>query len=124
MTQDQRNAFVKLVEQVKGEYRERHSVPYEERERQEAELRKKFEAKHHLAPLRKRYDQAAEAKRAAESRVEEVESKVGREISAAAQAEHRRFEVELGVFTSSTARVLALDDAKEAQKVIEGLIAR
>jgi hypothetical protein len=123
MTQDQRNAFVKLVEQVKGEYRSRSGEDYDEKRAKDAEAEKKLEAKYGLAALRKRLAQAEEAKRILYEKVEEFRTRIRREMNAEERKENQKFERTLEAFTRAVGEVLAVDDAKDAQKVIERLMA-
>jgi hypothetical protein len=116
MTQDQRNAFLKLVEQVKGEYRSRSGEDYEEKRAKEAEAEKKLEAKYGLGALRKRLEKAEEAKRLAYEKVEATRTKIHRELNIVELKKGREFERTLEAFTRAVAEVLAADDAKEPRK--------
>jgi hypothetical protein len=123
MTQDQRNSFVKLVEQVRSEFRSRRSSSYDEARALRAELEKKFETKFGVADLRKRVEQARQALNAVEKLRDDANAKVSGEVRKLERAESDKLDEQLRAFTQATAEVLAADDAKDAQKIIERLMA-
>jgi hypothetical protein len=63
------------------------------------------------------------AGRTADEKLEGLRKRIRREMNAAERKEDREFERRLEAFTRAVAEVLAADDAKEAQKVIERLMA-
>ena len=123
MTQDQRNSFVKLVEQIRSQFSSRRCGNFDERQAAEEVEKKELAGKFSLAAAEKKFAQARAAEDAARQDVRDIEAKIDAELRKGLRAENAKIEKELEVFTLATAEVLALEDAKDAQKVIERLSA-
>ncbi len=122
MTQDQRTAFVKVVDEVRANDAIL-SWDYSAQQERRAAVRAASEKRHKIAPLRAAVAEAEKRLDQAKTRYRAMDELVDRDLKAADEARNRAQAATSQRYILARSEILSLDSAAEAHALVQRLLA-